>query len=60
MINVDYTYCSGYLCPLAPRCKRYNKEALEADYPLRWMHSCYDEQKEKCEMFVNKTRNGSN
>lgn len=63
MINKDFTYCTGYLCPMADECKRYDAEALPEIRSLDtspksevwWMSAEYNPLVRNCLNFIPKT-----
>lgn len=53
-INSDYTYCSGWKCPVIGMCKRYNIHAFNSSKegePLYWTSSQYNNNEGYCPMF---------
>lgn len=56
-IVTDFSYCSGYLCPILDRCKRYNRHAFGFEgQPLWWISANYDTKKKKCPNYISKDK----
>ena len=62
--NADIAHCSGYLCPLAEKCRRWNLLMMWDKMPMDernprtvFMSSAYNEEIEKCEYFIQVTNN---
>lgn len=60
--NADITHCSGYLCPLAGKCKRAALFLTWASTPAEqrpanasFTSAMYDEVENKCDNFLDRT-----
>lgn len=56
-MNRDFTYCSGYCCPLADGCKRFNERVMKNvrnGLPYSFMSPVYDPERNECKLFVGK------
>lgn len=54
--NADITHCSGYLCPIAHRCHRFQLtlawNSMEEKPYASFVSSKYDEKVNKCPLFL--------
>lgn len=54
-MNKDFTYCTGYGCPLRLVCERFvldPEEQLEDCEQYWWTSAQYDHDKNVCEIFI--------
>ena len=57
--NADIAHCSGYLCPLAETCKRWNLLLMWNKMPMKkrnprtvFMSSQYNNETNNCKYFI--------